>query len=177
MQSKKELRQWIRTQKKLMSQEERLQQSAVIVEEILQHPRIVAAKVIMAYCSLPDEVHTLDLLVQLLGKGKRLLLPKVMNDQEMQLREIRSMNDLSEGAFHIMEPNGSEFTDYNLIDVAIVPGMAFDLEGHRLGRGRGYYDRFLAQTPNIYKIGVSFSFQKVSSVPVEANDIIMNEIL
>ncbi len=177
MQSKKELRQWIRAQKKLMSQEERLRQSAVIVEEILQHPRIIAARVVMAYSSLPDEVNTLDLLAQLLSKGKRVLLPKVINDHEMQLCEMRSMNDLSEGAFHIMEPNGPVFTDYNLIDVAIVPGMAFDHDGHRLGRGRGYYDRFLAQLPYIYKIGVSFSFQKVSFVPVEANDIIMDEIL
>ncbi len=177
MQNKKELRQWIRTQKDLVSLEERLRQSATIVEEILRHPRIVSAQAVMAYCSLPDEVNTIHLLDQLLSKGKRVLLPKVINDYEMQLCEIHSMNDLTEGAFHIMEPTGSVVNDYELIDVAIIPGMAFDQEGHRLGRGRGYYDRFLAKVPYIYKIGVSFSFQKVSSVPVEANDIIMDEII
>ncbi len=177
MQNKKELRQWIRTQKSMLSQEERLHQSATIVEMILQHPRIVSAQVVMAYCSLSDEVDTTNLLTQLLSKGKRVLLPKVINDYEMKLCEIHSMNDLTEGAFHIMEPNGWAFVDYDLIEVAIIPGMAFDHKGHRLGRGRGYYDRFLAQAPNIYKIGVSFSFQKVASVPVENNDIIMDEII
>lgn len=177
MESKKQLRQWIRGQKKLVSPTERKRQSATIVQALLQHPHVSSAQVLMAYAALPDEVDLTELLIELLRQGKRVLLPKVINDHEMQLCEIRSMNDLREGAFHIMEPFGEEFADYNLIDVAIIPGMAFDSKGHRLGRGKGYYDRFLAKIPYIYKIGVSFAFQKVASVPIEENDAIMDEII
>lgn len=76
-----------------------------------------------------------------------------------------------------MEPTGELFTDYDLIDVAIVPGMAFDREGHRLGRGKGYYDRFLAQLPHIYKIGICFPFQLVDKVPADVHDILMDEVI
>ena len=59
--------------------------------------------------------------------------------------------------------------------VALVPGVAFDAAGHRLGRGRGYYDRFLASCPHIYKIGVCFPFQRVALVPTDQHDVVMDE--
>ena len=67
--------------------------------------------------------------------------------------------------------------DSSDIDTAIIPGIAFDRKGHRLGRGKGYYDRFLADTPYIYKIGVCFDFQKVDHVPHSAHDVRMDEVL
>jgi 5-formyltetrahydrofolate cyclo-ligase len=76
-----------------------------------------------------------------------------------------------------MEPVGTRFTDYAAIDVAVVPGMVFDAQGHRLGRGKGYYDRFLAKLPGVYKIGLCFSWQMVDEVPSEANDITMDEVM
>ena len=90
---------------------------------------------------------------------------------------IDQLVDLQEGAFHILEPVGEPFTDYDQIDVALVPGMAFDAAGHRLGRGKGYYDRFLAAHPHLHKIGVCFPFQRVAEVPSEAHDIIMDEVI
>jgi 5,10-methenyltetrahydrofolate synthetase len=83
---------------------------------------------------------------------------------------------LAEGAFHILEPIGEQFADYEKIDVALVPGMAFDAAGHRLGRGKGYYDRFLAAHPHLYKIGVCFPFQHVAEVPVNEYDVCMDEV-
>ena len=62
-------------------------------------------------------------------------------------------------------------------DLIIVPGVAFDLEGHRLGFGAGYYDRFLKQIPQAYKIGICFNFQKVKAVPTEETDIKMDEVI
>ena len=76
-----------------------------------------------------------------------------------------------------MEPCGKVFTDYDSIDVAIVPGMAFDQQGHRLGRGKGYYDRFLQSLPSVKKIGVCFDFQKVESVPAEAHDVVVDIVV
>jgi 5-formyltetrahydrofolate cyclo-ligase len=61
--------------------------------------------------------------------------------------------------------------------IILVPGIAFDPQGHRLGRGKGYYDRFLAAHPDIYKIGVCFDFQKVPEVPVDEFDIPVDEVV
>ena len=87
------------------------------------------------------------------------------------------MQDLQAGAFGILEPTGKLFTDYKKIDVAVVPGMAFDKEGRRLGRGKGYYDRFLRLLPNTYKIGICFSWQLVDHVPTDEHDILMDQVL
>jgi 5-formyltetrahydrofolate cyclo-ligase len=76
-----------------------------------------------------------------------------------------------------MEPVGQPFNDYDQVELAVVPGVAFDAEGHRLGRGRGYYDRFLPLLPHAYKLGLCFDFQKVEHVPTDANDIRMDEVL
>jgi 5-formyltetrahydrofolate cyclo-ligase len=117
------------------------------------------------------------LIDQLVAEGHTVLLPKVTGDETMELRRYTSRADLAEGAFHIMEPIGEPFTDYSLIDVALVPGMAFDAAGHRLGRGRGYYDRFLAAHGGIHTIGVCFPFQRVAAVPVEEHDVVMDEVI
>ena len=97
----------------------------------------------------------------------------------MVIREYTGKHDLKEGAFHIMEPIGSLFPEekYQEIHLAIIPGMAFDQQGNRLGRGKGYYDRFLQKIPQVYKIGISFPFQLVDEIPTEETDIKMDAIL
>ena len=97
----------------------------------------------------------------------------------MELRRYTGRQDLQEGAFHIMEPTGTLLPQerYAEIETAVIPGMAFDRAGHRLGRGKGYYDRLLAKMPHIYKIGVCFDFQKVDSIPTEATDITMDTMV
>ena len=132
---------------------------------------------ILAYWPLPDEVDIRPLLDQLLKDGKTVVLPKVIDNETMELRRYTSRADLQEGAFHILEPIGEQFTDYEKIDVALVPGIAFDAAGHRLGRGKGYYDRFLAAHPHLYKIGVCFPFQRVPEVPVDEHDVCMDLIV
>jgi 5-formyltetrahydrofolate cyclo-ligase len=149
--------------------------SAEIVEKLWQ--RIGESRVVMAFWPLPDEVDIRPLIDRLVDEGKTVLLPKVTGDETMELRRYTSQADLSEGAFHIMEPVGEPFVDYGQIDVALVPGVAFDAAGHRLGRGRGYYDRFLSEWPAIYKIGVCFPFQRVAEVPVEAHDVVLDQII
>lgn len=86
------------------------------------------------------------------------------------------------GAYGIMEPEGPAFTAYDDIDLIIIPGVAFDVKHNRLGRGKGYYDRFLQQMQQMrqthaYKIGVCFSHQLVDSIPVTAYDIPMDEVV
>jgi 5,10-methenyltetrahydrofolate synthetase len=140
-------------------------------------PRL-SALTVMTYWPLPDEVDVRPLSDWLLQQGATVLLPKVVDDEHMELRRYTSRDDLTEGAFHIMEPVGAPFTDYGQISVVLVPGVAFDAAGHRLGRGRGYYDRFLARlgTGTLF-LGVCFPFQRVAAVPADAHDVAVHEVV
>ena len=142
-------------------------------------PLLAEPQTIMAYYSLPDEVNTHDLIDDLVAEGKTVLLPKVTGTDTMELRRYTGRADLKEGSFHILEPVGEPFTDFAAIDLILVPGLAFDAAGHRLGRGRGYYDRFLHSRDGSYcvKIGVCFDFQKVDEVPVDAFDIAVDKVV
>lgn len=177
MMDKKALRQEIRLRKRQFSNEQLQQLSLAVVQRLLQHPRVAQANTVMIYHSLPDEVYTHDAIDQLLGMGKRVLLPVVIDEENMEIRQYRGPQDLKQGAMNILEPAGEPFTAYEEIETILVPGMSFDPKGNRLGRGKGYYDRFLVQVPQAYKIGVCFDFQKVEHVPTDENDIRMNEVV
>lgn len=177
----REAKQRLRTQIRLLKRERTPQdlaaQSQHTVSCLLSHPRVLGSKVIMAYHSLSDEVDTRILLERLLSMGKTVLLPQVTGASTMVLRHYEGPGSLKAGAFGIMEPVGELFSDYPSIDLAIVPGMAFDRSGHRLGRGKGYYDRLLPQLTNAYKIGICFDFQMRESVPYDERDVVMDEVI
>ena len=132
------LRQQMRDAKR-QHQEQLSAMSAEVVSKLLlrmNHPQVL-----MAYWPLPDEVDIRPLIKHLVAEGCTVLLPKVLDDERMELRRYASEADLAEGAFHIMEPVGEPYNEDDQIQVALVPGMAFDAAGHRLGRGRGYCGR------------------------------------
>ena len=171
---KEELRQQIKQLKRQFTPAQLEELSLPILARL--RPLLTEAKTIMAYYSLPDEVCTHQLIDELVAEGKTVLLPKVLDDETMELRRYTGPHDLREGAYHIMEPIGDPFTDLTQIDLALIPGLAFDAQGHRLGRGKGYYDRFLAAFTGT-TIGVCFDFQKVAEVPVDAHDIAVNRVV
>lgn len=171
--TKQELRQAIRRQKQMFSGDD----ASETLRQLRQHPRLINADTLLLYSALQDEVPTQSLLDELVAQGKTVLLPRVVSDTDMELRQYTGLQDLQVGAFGILEPTGKLFTDYEKIDVAVVPGMAFDKEGHRLGRGKGYYDRFLRLLPKTYKIGICFSWQLVDNVPTDEHDILMDQIM
>ena len=172
---KSELRTYIRQQKRSFSRQQLEEWSLDIIARLKQEPRFQEAQTVLLYYAQPDEVDTRSLLTAL--KDKTILLPKVIDDENMELRHYRGTDDLQAGAFGIMEPCGERFTDYPKIDVAVIPGMAFDQQGNRLGRGRGYYDRFLSRVPYIYKIGLCFPFQLTGEVPADDNDVRMDVVI
>lgn len=176
---KKLLREKIRQEKRRLSQQELGEMSLAIVERVWADERVGTARTIMLYSPLADEVDVSPLLRRLYSEGRRVLLPKVVSDTEMTLHEYHGMESLRKGSFGIMEPVTPAIDSMEMpqIDVAIIPGMAFDGNGNRLGRGKGYYDRFLSRACVKYKIGVCFPFQKVESVPCEANDIRMDKVV
>jgi 5-formyltetrahydrofolate cyclo-ligase len=171
--TKRELRQAIRRR----NQRHAAGESSSVIAKLQQDEHFRHAHTLLLYSALPDEVPTQQLIDELTAQGRHVVLPRVISDTEMELRRYTGRGDLQQGAFGIMEPVGELFTDYASIDVAVIPGMAFDREGHRLGRGRGYYDRFLSRVPYIYKIGVCFPSQLVDNVPTDSHDILMDCIV
>lgn len=177
MLSKVDVRLVIKQRNKCLSGVEREAQSAAVLSRLANHPRFKAAQTVMLFSSLPDEVNT-HAFIRQWAKTKHIVLP-VVKDDDIVLRLFTSEENMKIGAFGISEPAGLTFDKLDEIDLIIVPGMAFDKEGHRLGRGKGFYDRFLSQ-PDImsaYKIGICLPHQLLETIPTEAHDITMNEVI
>ena len=187
---KEALRREIRRRKQQYTPSQLEELSEPIIARL--RPLLVDARVILAYYSLPDEVNTHQLIDDLVAEGKTVLLPKVLDATTMELRLYTGPHDLAPGPFGIMEPSGSQYSPSSFllppssktssIDVALIPGVAFDALGHRLGRGRGYYDRFLRTMGTVPSVrpcllGLCFDFQKVPSVPVDPTDISVDQVI
>ena len=167
---KKSLRKEVRSRKRQFSTEELIEESRPLIQRVLSHPRLQCAKTILLYNSLPDEVYTHDLIKQLHDVGKTILLPVVISDTEMELRLYKGQDFFKSSSYGILEPIGEPFTDFSSIEFALIPGMAFDGQKNRLGRGKGYYDRFLPLLINAYKVGICFPFQFLPTIPTEPTD-------
>lgn len=174
---KSQLRQEIKDRKRQFSRAQLDELSQTITARLLAHPRLRAANTVLLYYSLPDEVNTHTIIDRLVAAGKQILLPVVIDDENLEVHHYHGPQDLREGNFHILEPIGEPFTAYRQIDLIIVPGVGFDASGNRLGRGKGYYDHLLRQMPTVYKLGMCFDFQKIEAVPTDQHDICMDEIL
>lgn len=170
---KKELRAQIKMLKKQHTKEQLLEQSERILAKLEKHPDFVKAKRVMLYNALPDEVQTLAFLEKW-HLEKQIILPTVIGDDIIPV-EYGKNTTFAVGDFNILEPQNEPYQgDFDLI---VVPGVAFDKNGNRIGRGRGYYDRFLSQHLNVKRIGICFDFQLVKEVPTEPLDIRMDEVI
>lgn len=113
-------------------------------------------------------------------KGKKVFVPRIDPGlKRMRMVQIENLESLKPGRYGILEPapGSGRPGDPGDLDLAVVPGMAFDREGGRLGRGKGYFDRFLQEAGRAYKIGLAFKFQLVEKVPCEAHDVRVDEVL
>ncbi len=170
---KKELRAYIKGLKKQHTKEQLLEQSEKILAKLEQHPDFIQAEKVMLYSALPDEVQTQAFLEKWHLK-KTIILPTVVGDDIIPV-EYGKDTAFAVGDFNILEPQNEPYTgDFDLI---VVPGVAFDRQGNRLGRGKGYYDRFLCQHMEVKRIGICFDFQCVDAIPTEPFDIRMDEII
>ena len=174
MESKTELRRHIRQLKASLTQTEKQRQADSVFHDIECTKQFKVAKVVLLYHSLPDELPT-HLVIDQWSKAKTILLPRV-DGENLRLFEYNA-SAMVQGSFNIAEPSASckEYTIAD-VDLAIVPAMAFDNKGHRLGRGKGFYDRLLANSP-VTKIGVAFSTQILKTVPADAFDVGMDIVI
>lgn len=176
--TKQQLRQYIRAQKKQYTACQLAAMSEKICSKVLRSAWWQEAGTLLLYYPLPDEVDVRPLIQVAYRNGKRVLLPVCCGD-ELELHLYEGEESLVPGAFGIMEPTGPLFVpaDYPDIQLAIVPGMAFDRAGHRLGRGRGYYDRLLPKLSAATRLqGICFPFQLLDSVPTEIHDIPVQKV-
>jgi 5-formyltetrahydrofolate cyclo-ligase len=165
---KSEIRRRMRERLAHLQQTERHQRSLTICRELAFH--LNAAKTIALFSPSLIEPD-LNLLWELgLVQGKRTLYPGA-GPREMRFYEINSLEELRPGRFGLLEPRSHDAPA--IPDLLIVPGQAFTRDGHRLGRGGGYYDRFIAQHPGIPSIGICFDFQVVEQLPLETHDMPM----
>lgn len=173
---KQTLRNLIKERKQQFTVDELIIQSVDVTTRLEQNKLFKFAHTILLYYSMDDEVNTHGLVAVLQREGRRVLLPRVRDNQNLDIVPLTPNSLHPSGKYHIMEPSGEPFTDYTAIDIAIIPGLAFTQDGKRLGRGKGYYDRLLAQMPSVYKMGLCFPFQLVKDIPTEENDILMDEV-
>ncbi len=147
-------------------------------EALLTHlesiPIFQKSKNILIYNALKDEVKTLTFIEK--WKDKKTIFLPVVDGEYLKIKTYKGNSYLKIGAYGINEPTGKLFTDYEKIDLAIIPGISFDVYGNRLGRGKGYYDRLLPQI-KAYKIGICFSFQVFDNIPTEPHDTKMDLVL
>ena len=166
----------MRERKRAVSMEEKLRRSDTIMQLVEQQEAFRRATVVLLYWSMSDEVQT-HAFVERWYKEKTLLLPCVQGDN-LVLRQYTGPECLVAGEqFGIGEPTGPVWNDLDAVELIVVPGVAFDHQGNRMGRGRGFYDRLLKTTPNAKKIGVAFDFQMIEHVPVEPFDVKMDHVI
>jgi 5-formyltetrahydrofolate cyclo-ligase len=147
----------------------------MIAERMAAHPRFKEAKVVALYISKGSEASTRAIIEKALKLKKEVLIP-VTDDHHIAFFRFHSFDDLAPGKFGILEPKSRDPENRLEPDLVIVPGVSFGLCMHRLGYGRGYYDRYLARSP-AYRIGICFDFQVVERLPTHENDERMDEII
>ena len=176
MVDKTEIRRRMRELKRAVTAEEKLRRSETVMRSVEQLPEFQRARVVLLYWSMADEVQT-HAFVERWYRDKTLLLPCVDGD-DLVLRQYTGPECMVAGEqFGIGEPTGEEWKDLDAVECIIVPGVAFDKQNNRMGRGRGFYDRLLKSTPNAVKVGVAYDFQMLDTIPVEPHDVKMNRVI
>jgi 5-formyltetrahydrofolate cyclo-ligase len=158
-----------------------LRKSCLIAEQFWKLPAIQKAQTILFYASMPGEVDTLAMIEKAIFKGKRVALPIVEKNKGGLIPTlISSMEDVHKGTYGIAEPHPDPDRAIALkdIDADVIPGLAFDKHHNRLGRGAGYYDRFLSTLPEtVTTVGLAFDFQLTESLPIQTHDVRLQQII
>jgi len=162
-----------------MSALEKSQAESIMLESLLNWEVFKNAGVIHIFISMPDEPDTRPIIEHCWSSRKKIAVPVVLPDTfDLFHSEIKSFDDLVYGMHGTQEPSPERRIKINpeSFDLVIVPGVAFDRKGGRLGHGKGYYDRFLEHTSS-FLLGLTFNCQLLETVPTELHDVSMNAIL
>lgn len=170
---KHEIRRKIRNMKSMLLESEKMDEAERVFAHLEQTAAFLMAKHILMYHSLPDELSTHEFLKKWKDE-KNFYLPRV-NGVDLDILPYEESR-LELGSFHIEEPTGMDTVDPDMLELIVVPGVAYDRRGNRLGRGKGFYDRLLGST-RATKIGIAYEFQIVDEVPAEPHDVPMDMVI
>ncbi|HOS81486.1 MAG TPA: 5-formyltetrahydrofolate cyclo-ligase [Methanolinea sp.] len=175
--SKEVLRTRAREARAAIPEEKRKEYSCTICNRVVS--LLDGQDPVLVYVSKPPEVETIPLITTLFSRKTSVVVPIIEREERtLRLSFLRDPSHLSISTFSVPEPIGHEFpADPGSIHVAIVPLIAYDRNGHRLGYGAGYYDRFLSRNPHMFKIGIGFSCQEVDQIPADSRDVSMDVIV
>lgn len=171
--NKDTIRMRVRARKSLLSEAERRSAAERVFALLEKTAAFLMADKILMYHSLPDELSTREF-IERWASRKKFFLPRV-NGVNLDILPYERTS-LHLGAFSIEEPDGDDLTDISEIELIVVPGVAYDPEGNRVGRGKGYYDRLLAGA-RATKIGIAYDFQVVDSIEAEPHDVRVDVVI
>ena len=174
--NKQELRAQIRVQKRAMTEEQIVQKSIRLGELFLASDAYKNAKTIYGYLPYNQEVRTVAMLEQAIRDGKRVAVPKCYGD-EMRFIFMDDLSKVEKGYANIPEPIADEPVADDETALVLMPGLAFDPQGHRIGYGGGFYDKFLAKEPNHPTLALCYDFQMVEHLETEKFDIPVDTVL
>jgi 5-formyltetrahydrofolate cyclo-ligase len=144
---------------------------------LLESAEFAAAASLALYSSIHNEVFTEEILSAARRRGMQVSYPRV-HGATLEFVEVREGCELAPGAFGVLEPTGSLVVPLPSVDLVVVPGVAFDYAGHRLGYGKGFYDRVLHDCAGrATKIGLCFDFQLLPALPAEKHDVCMDLVI
>ncbi len=169
---KRSIRKKILMARRSLSPYERKQYSDIIMSKVLAFAPIIAADSIFAYAAMEDEVQTQELLMKLLVMGKQVSIPRIIGKRNIEAAAMSANDTLEYGAYHILTVQEKDMTVVSpaQIDCILVPGVAFSIDGTRLGMGGGYYDTYLPKAPQAVKIALAYSCQITKDIPRYSHD-------
>ena len=167
---KKDLRSAIRIAMQGITPEDQFRMDMMMHRNLLRQPWLHEADLILCYCSTKAEPDTHWLIGWAFDNGKQIALPVCTAQGEMHFYMIRSMAELRRGKYGILEPTGREEAVITEKTLCIVPAVAFTEDGRRLGKGGGYYDRFLEANPKLRTIGLTYHRLLQEDIPCEPHD-------
>ena len=173
---KNALRKQIREQKRAMTEEQIVSASQRLGELFVASEAYRSARTIYGYLPYNQEVRTVPMLEQAIKDGKRVAVPKVFGD-EMKFIYLDDFSRVEKGYAGIPEPVDDGPVADDPTALVLMPGLAFDAQGHRIGYGGGFYDKFLANEPNHPTLALCYAFQMVESLPTEEYDIPVDCVL
>lgn len=173
---KKELRQAIRERKRAMTEEEIVERSAALGKAFAASALYTKAETIYGYLPYNQEVRTVPMLEQALLDGKKVAVPKVIGE-EMVFIYLDDLTQVEKGYAGIPEPVADGPVAADEYALVLMPGLAFDPKGHRIGYGGGFYDKFLQREPNHPTLALCYEFQMLEHLETEAHDIPVDCVL
>lgn len=180
MDQKQELRKRMKEKRNQISLQERRSKSEKISKKLLASSEYARFQRILVYASIQSEVELQFFCEQALRDKKQLFFPKV-DGKEMEFYRVEDFGQLKKGMFSVPEPDVEQYLLSSFVgDVEawiLVPGVAFDEKGMRMGYGGGFYDRYLKQRKNLHRTGIAFEEQMVNKIPTEIHDRPMDDVI